>query len=226
MYVNVKALVNDLDKKYQEFHARYAAAAEELNAVIKKTDEVRRSSIYTPAAKQDQIMQLHSREKKIRDELDAIQRESAAAFNAAKAEAHNSFSSFTLDPSAIDRNVLDLIDSGIMSAAEVTELVQREDYANKNHTMARLVGARMTKIADKMGDEHFGSEAERQSFASLGYSLSGVTSPVDSLIARYRVTAEAALRPDTDLGLNTHEQLYADALNAAKETAAQIDGAE
>lgn len=208
---------------YTEARARYSETAAQIAELEKQVDAIKRSNDFTPKAKETRIADIRARLSEKKTELSSIQAEARQSFADIKSEARAAFPEFRLDSSAIDRDMLTLIDSGVCSAAEIMELVNEKDYPRTNATMCRLLGKRLDAIADDMRGYAF-SDAERQRMSALAMQLQSVTSPIESALTRFEAMAESALRPDVLLADGIAESLMPGSIEQLDVAAAEIDG--
>lgn len=205
----------DAKRVYKEMREKHGRLAADLDALNQKLDEVSKSRDLTFTAKLQRQTELRGQVYKAQTALDAVQVEARQKFGGIRKAAREAFPAYRIDKGAIDRDALELIDSGVMSASELVEFVNREDYANKNYTMSRLVAGRLQKLADEMSERPH-DESERQRIQALAFQLGDVQSPIEKALGKFGTVAEMALRGDALLADGIAESMM-------PEISAQLD---
>lgn len=182
-------------RAYAELREKHGRLAADLDALNQKLDAVNRDRDLTFSAKMQRQTELRGQIYKAETALGAVQAEARQKFGEIRKEAREAFPEYRIDKGALDRDALELIDSGVMSASELVEFVNRENFANTNFTMSRLVAGRLQKLADEMSERPH-DETERQRIQALAYQLGDVQSPIEKALGKYSTVAEMALRGD------------------------------
>ena len=145
---------NGLGYEYDAKCARYAADYAEAAAAL---DKFRRDGFYG-----------------YRKRMDEVRKEFVAAV-----ESH-----FTADPAALDMATLELLKSGILSAAEYNRLMDKAINDN-NHTMARMIGQHAKAAAENAGDRDTATALRSVSYKSNGMNGSNYVEAFDFVTSLY-----------------------------------------
>ena len=215
---------NSMKTAYNEMYAKHSALAAEIAEAEAKINKVKNDKDLTAAAKSNKQAELRAEIIRKENQLSEIQKEASARFAKIRNEARKDYPEFRLEPSAIDHDMMTLIDSGIASASEIAEIVEAKDYARNNLTMCRLLSSRLQKIADEKAGRM--DEAERQRISSLAIRLGDLQNPIDNMLNRFATVAEQALRPDVLLATGIHESMMPGQFSAIDAAAAAIDSGE
>lgn len=145
---------NGLGYEYDAKVARYAAEYAEAMAAY---DKFRRDGFYG-----------------YRKRMDEVRKEFVAAV-----ESH-----FTADPAALDMATLELLKSGILSAAEYNRLMDKAINDN-NHTMARMIGQHAKAAAENAIDRDTATALRSVSYKSNGMNGSNYVEAFDFVTGLY-----------------------------------------
>ena len=145
---------NGLGYEYDAKVARYAAEYAEALAAY---DKFRKTGFYG-----------------YRQRMDEVRKEFVAAV-----ESH-----FTADPAALDMATLELLKSGILSAAEYNRLMDKAINDN-NHTMARMIGQHAKAAAENAIDRDTATALRSVSYKSNGMNGSNYVEAFDFVTGLY-----------------------------------------
>ena len=145
---------NGLGYEYDAKVARYAAEYAEALAAY---DKFRKTGFYGD-----------------RPRLDEVRTEFVAAVD----------SHFTADPAALDMATLELLKSGILSAAEYNRLMDKAINDN-NHTMARMIGQHAKAAAENTTDRDTATALRSVSYKSNGMNGSNYVEAFDFVTGLY-----------------------------------------
>lgn len=109
-----------------------------------------------------------------RKRMDEVRKEFVAAV-----ESH-----FTADPAALDMATLELLKSGILSAAEYNRLMDKAINDN-NHTMARMIGQHAKAAAENAIDRDTATALRSVSYKSNGMNGSNYVEAFDFVTGLY-----------------------------------------
>ena len=109
-----------------------------------------------------------------RQRMDEVRKEFVAAV-----ESH-----FTADPAALDMATLELLKSGILSAAEYNRLMDKAINDN-NHTMARMIGQHAKAAAENTTDRDTATALRSVSYKSNGMNGSNYVEAFDFVTHLY-----------------------------------------
>ena len=93
-------------------------------------------------------------------------------------------SHFTADPAALDMATLELLKSGILSAAEYNRLMDKAINDN-NHTMARMIGQHAKAAAENTTDRDTATALRSVSYKSNGMNGSNYVEAFDFVTGLY-----------------------------------------
>lgn len=207
-YYTISQVVTALDAVYKGLAEKHAAMTRALEVIPYEENNARRDRRYSEEGKKARLADIRNKAESMRATLRDIERESKTEFRRILADAEKSFPQFKARPEDIDREMLSLFDSGILTPDEMFDLAQR--YEGQNVTMSRMLGKRMTDYIEQHYDEM--SETEQhgsvmiptakakslQNLEALAVRLKDAESPLASVIGKYQVAYDSALRADED----------------------------
>ena len=214
-----KVYAQSLATAYKEYRTKYEKAADRLHEIERDIEETRKNRDLTQKARDARSFLLQQKRSAAVQDLENIQSDAKQRFGAIRKDARLSFTQYRPNTESIDRDMLDLLDSGILSPSEIVEIINEKGYLQNNFTMSRMLGRKLDLMADKLPNQ-----ADRQKIQALAYQLEEVSSPVEKMIDSFTTTAIAALRSDTLLADGIAEAVVPDALAELDAAAAAIDG--
>lgn len=210
-----------LRSAYNDYRKQYEKTAERLHDIESDIEETRKNKDYTPKAKDSRLMLLRQKQVEQTRNLESIQNSAKQEFSRIRKDARSAFTQYRPNAESIDRDMLDLLDSGILSPSEIIEIINEKEYLQNNYTMSRMLGRKLEIMCES---DKITSESERQQLLSVAYQLDSVSSPVEKMIDSFTVSAIAALRSDTLLADGVHESIMPDVFAELDAAAAAIDG--
>lgn len=216
-----KVYAQSLAAAYKEYRTKHEKAVTQLHDIESDIEETRKNKDYTEKAKNARLILLQQKMRDAVQALENIQNDAKQRFGAIRKDARSAFTQYRPNTESIDRNMLDLLDSGILSPSEIIEIINEKQYLSNNYTMARLIGRKLEIMCES---DKITSESERQQLLSVAYQLDSVSSPVEKMIDSFAYNAEMALRSDTLLAAGVAESIMPSALAELNAAAAAIDG--
>lgn len=140
--MNVRNYIDRINNAYREHRNSYnelAAKYDDINSKIENLKNHR--SEYSAAGFKERIDKYEKEQRGIRNELEKLDKSFRTAAAEVRKECADRFSRrYMMNKDSIDRNALDLIQSGVLMADELRAMA--EDYAD-NNTMLRFIGHAM-----------------------------------------------------------------------------------
>lgn len=212
--------IEKMNGVYLDSREQLATIHAALDAAQETEQRVRADIHMTETDRADKLRELQGEVWRLRDKAQAIEQKAqeqlerlADEVTAARAP----------QPQDVDRNALELIDSGVLTAQEL--LAIGEQY-NGNTAMQRLIGARLVSISEDSKNSRFDRKtAEQLRLAGRELSIRSQSTAEKEITENLLAGLKAGCRADRALADAAHHAVYDSALADAKARAAALDAA-
>lgn len=209
--------IDKLDALYQSIRTELTECFEAIAAADTERETVDNDVTLSAIGRAQKYERIDTAKRAAAQRAERIADEAREQFAQIRADAVKAAGGrFTVRPQDIDRDAVTLLQSGILTDAELLNLA--DSYAD-NATMRRLIGKALTERAEARNIY----DDMRTALAAKGDELTDTRTPLDKILDEYGTIFEAGTRPDATRANGIDRILYANALTEARTAALAID---
>ena len=186
----LSAYLEEIRKAYTEARAEYTRLYDALDEATHKYQEAKRSGNYSKQGMEKAQQEYNSKSAYLRASIEKVIQDAQASFADTRKRADTVFGDlFSVTPEKLDMAALELLKSGVLTDAELTEFANRYE---DNRTMTRLIG----KYAKERADA---DPANKEMRRLAAFARAADTIPHLEAVDSLTVWAEKGLRMERSL---------------------------